>query len=228
MPAHMNYGPNSTHVFVSGIGRVPTGPKSSRSNRSTSDLEEGEILNSSSSSRSSYIHSPYSERNYRYAVASRKSSYHSERYRNYTGSHGISEARTWESWDSRGSHDWYRTVTRREGRYVSRGRERGNSYSSQIRSRSRSPVRVRDPNGNLFSRTGNVLSGPDDPLFPSRALSLCEIPPYVEGLRAPPKTCRCPVSETCPHRRGNSKDCRPPVPTWQSWMKTKPQEFEIV
>jgi hypothetical protein len=214
--------------FLSGVGQVPAGLSSSRNRILLSDPEEGEVLDSSSTSRFSYSCSGYSQRDCRSSRASREAPYRSERYRSHAMLHEISGTRTWDFWDTRGSHDWHERVARNGSKNLSRGRERENNYSSQSQSRSRSPTRIRDPNANRFSRRGDILAGPNDPLYPSRVPSLSEIPPYVEFPKAPPKTCRCPVSETCPHRRGDSKDCRPLVPTWQSWMKPKTRELEIV
>jgi hypothetical protein len=137
--------------------------------------------------------------------------------------------RALECWDARGSHEWPPTVaTQEKGQYVLGGRRGNADDSTHSRSRSRSPVRVRHPNGNIFSRTRNLLAGPDDPLFPSRVSSFLETPIFMKHPNAPPSGCTCCVSEFCQFRREDSKDCRPLVPTSQPWMKLELQESQIV
>jgi hypothetical protein len=184
--------------FVPGVGRVPTGPRSSvRGNQYSSY--------SSASPRGSDRNQPSDE-----ALMS-------------------SERRALECWDARGSHESPQTfVTQEKGQNVLGGR-RGNTHdSTHSRSRSRSPVRVRHPNGNIFSRTGSLLAGPDDRLFPRRVSSFLEAPLLIKHPNAPPSPCTCCVSEFCQFRREDSKDCRPLVPTWGPWMKLELQESQIV
>lgn len=228
MPGCANYGPNlRPSGFVPGIGRVPTGPRSIRSPNSTSE-EEGEIFNFSSSSSFSIRRSSRLVRGGRYPSYSPSSSYSTDRNQPCAEAARSSERRTLDSRDARGSYEWHQPPTKAEGRYISGGSHRDAHYSTHSRSRSRSPARVRHPNGNIFSRTKNLLAEPDDPLLPSQVSSLLEIPPFMEYQRAPPKGCRCCVSEICQFRRENSKDCRPLVPTSRRWMKLEPQGSQIM
>lgn len=228
MRSPANYGPNlGRSGFVPGVGRVPTSPGPSRRRISTSG-EEGEIFNLSSSSSVSSRRLPGSVRGNRYLNYSLGSSSSFDRNQPYAETARSSERRTLESRNGRGSYEWHQAATTHQDDYISRGSQRNTHYSAHSRSRSRSPVRVRHPNGNMFSRTGNLLAEQDDPLFPRRLASLLETPPFVEYPRAPPQGCRCCVSEICQFRREDSKDCRPLVPTLRPWMKLAPQESQIV
>ena len=223
MSGRAYYGPNPRpHGFIEGLGAVPLGPRSYRSRSSRSDLEEGETFDSSPSSPSPHSQSTNTASGVHYSGSS------SSGYQPLNRGPRISETRSWDSWDSQSSHEWHGTRARQGSRNASRGREYESYSSSGRRSRSSSPNRRQVTNANLFSRRGHIFAGPDDSAYSSRASSLSETPLYVELPRRVPHGCRCPVSEICPHRQGDSHDCRPLVPSWRSWMKSHEEDVEIM
>ena len=230
MSQHARWGTDRRdYTFRRGIeSPVPVRPMSQRHRSAQLDLEEGEILESHSSPGSSNSRSGNSERSTRYSGASREPPCHLEGYRTQAGSPRNSEARSWNSWDSRGSYASHEAFTGQDTYNTSRRRQHDSSASDQRRSRSRSPSRRCDWNANVFSRTGSVLAGPDDDPYPTRASSLDETPPYLNVERGPPEDCQCPVSWRCRHRPGQIPDCRPLVPKFKAWTKNKILESEIM
>jgi hypothetical protein len=229
MPDHTNYrqypGP---HWFVPGVGRVPTGPRSFKGRTSTPG-EEDEIYNLSSSSSFSSRYSSASVRGNQYSSNSSGSPCGSDKIQPNDEALMSSKRSALGCRDARGSHEWPQTVvTQENGQYVLGGRRDNTHDSAHSRSRSRSPVRVRHPNGNIFSRTGSLLAGPNDQLFPRRVSSFLEASLLIKPPNAPPSGCTCCVSEFCQFRGEDSKDCRPLVPTLRPWMKLELQESQNV
>jgi hypothetical protein len=224
------------------VGWVPSAPRSDTCPSLQLDPGEGEISGPSSSRPFSHYHTEHSERSSRNPGTSRASSnypvgysrplrelsYHPDRYRPRLESHGSTEARSWASSHSRSSHEGHRTANSQRWRHASRGRRHETPFSGQQRSRSRSPSRRRDPNANIFSRTRDILAGPDDSLYPTRALSLNEVPPCPDVDRSPPEDCHCSISWHCPHRPGELPDCRPLVPRFKAWATKQVQQCQLV
>jgi hypothetical protein len=236
-------GPDSKcYSWVNDVGWVPSAPRSDTCPSPQLDPEEGQISDSSSSRPFLHYHTEYSERSSRnpgtsrassnypggYSRPSRELPYHPDRYRPRLESHGSTEAHSWTSSHSRGSHEGHRTSNGQGSRHASRGRRRETPSSNQQRSRSRSPSRRRDPNANIFSRTGGILAGPDDSPYPTRASSLNAVPPCPDVDRSPPEDCQCSISWHCHHRPGELPDCRPLVPRFKAWAMKQVQQCELV
>ena len=242
MSGHGDREPDSkSHSWMDDVGWVPLAPRSDTYPSMQSDREEGEISDSSSNRRFSLYHSDHSEGSSRYPGISRASSnypdgysrpspvssYCPERYRPRLQSLRNSEAHSWTPSYSRGSHEGHRTANGQGLQHASSGR-RHETPSDQQRSRSRSPCLRRDPNANIFSRTGGILAGPDDSPYPTRASSLNEVPPCPDVDYSPPEDCQCSISWHCPHRPGELPDCRPLVPRFRAWATKQVRQCELV
>src|SRR5437762_7094025 len=104
MPDHTNYRQYPRPPwFVLGVGRVPTGPRSSKGRTSTPG-DENETFNLSSSSSFSNRHSAASVRGNQYSSISSGSPCGSDGIQPNDEALTSSERRALECWDARGSH----------------------------------------------------------------------------------------------------------------------------
>jgi hypothetical protein len=223
--------PCSTHYsFLSGVGLVPSGPKSDRRGSMQPDLEEDEVSEVSSHFRLSLSHSQSlrSVRGNDYIVPWGLSSHDSNRQQRQAESLRTTEVRDLTSLRSRGPHDWHGKPARHKDRDLQKGRDRDDHYLSQRRSRSRSPSRRRDHSRDLFTRTGDTDTDRSDSRAPSRAPSIDPPSSIVTPQPQSQSACQCPISDRCRCRPRPFYDCRPLVPIFQPRAKGRGPEYETV